>query len=99
MVRKQVYIGPEQGQILKQRAKDLGVSEAELRRRGIERIAHVPSVLYVDKRAWRDELEFIKKRASEQEALGGKRTWTREELYNKSSFSVTPKPGASEGEI
>lgn len=83
MVRKQVYIGPEQEQILKRRAKDLGVSEAELIRCGIEHIAHVPSVLYVDKRAWQDELEFIKKRASEQEALGGKRTWTREELYEE----------------
>lgn len=37
MVRKQLYIGPDQERRLKQRARALGVSEAELVRRALER--------------------------------------------------------------
>jgi hypothetical protein len=36
MVRKQVYITREQNEALKQKAQELGVTEAELIRRGIE---------------------------------------------------------------
>jgi hypothetical protein len=32
MVRKQIYIEPEQEKLLKQRVRELGVSEAELKR-------------------------------------------------------------------
>jgi len=81
MVRKQVYIEPEQEKRLKQRARELGVSEAELIRRGIDQVTRVPAALPLDRRAWQDELAFIRKRARLRKALGSRRTWTREELY------------------
>jgi len=83
MVRKQVYIKPEQEKRLKERARELGVSEAELIRRGIDQVAHVPVALPLDRRAWQAELAFIRKRASRQKALGSQRRWTREELYEE----------------
>jgi hypothetical protein len=39
MVRKQVYIEPEQAELLKQRANELGMSEADLIRRCIDQLA------------------------------------------------------------
>ena len=48
MVRKQIYIEAEQEQLLKQRARELGVSEAELIRRGIYKVGHVPGGLASD---------------------------------------------------
>ena len=44
MVRKQIYIEPEQDKLLKQRARELGISHAELIRRGIDQVARVPAV-------------------------------------------------------
>jgi len=81
MVRKQVYLEPEQEKRLKQLARELGVSEAELIRRGIGQVTRLPAVVPLDPKAWQDELAFIRKRASRRKALGQKRRWTREELY------------------
>lgn len=38
MIRKQVYIEPEQDQLLKRRSKELGISEAALIRQAIDRL-------------------------------------------------------------
>jgi hypothetical protein len=83
MVRKQVYIEPEQEELLKQRARELGVSEAELVRRCIGHVGRVAAVVPFDLRAWQDELAFIRQRARMQHALGSQRRWTREELYEE----------------
>ncbi len=56
MVRKQVYIEPEQEALLKQRARALGVSEAELIRMGIAAMGRTAMGLPGDQRAWADEL-------------------------------------------
>jgi len=85
MVRKQIYIEPKQEKLLKQRARELGVSEAELIRQGIDQVSHVLAALPLDREAWQDELAFIRKRARSQKALGGQRSWTREELYEERS--------------
>ena len=55
MIRKQVYIEPEQEKLLKQQAKRLGVSEAELIRRGIEQVVHVSPAPFPDEQAWQEE--------------------------------------------
>ena len=44
MVRKQAYISADQEQMLKRWAKALGVSEAELIRRGIDHITAFPQL-------------------------------------------------------
>lgn len=43
MIRKQIYIEPRQDACLKRRAQELGVSEAELIRRGIDLIVGEPA--------------------------------------------------------
>lgn len=81
MVRKQVYLEPEQEKRLKQQAKALGVSEAELIRRGVGQVTRLPVEVPLDPKAWHDELAFIRKRARCLKALGQKRRWAREALY------------------
>jgi hypothetical protein len=81
MIRKQIYLDPQQDALLKQRAQELGVSEVELIRRcldGLERqaVAHA-----MDQRAWDEELAFMQARAQTIPSRQGHRQWTREELY------------------
>lgn len=83
MVRKQIYLEPEQEKRLKQQARALGVSEAELIRRGIGQVTRLPASVPLDPKAWQDELAFIRKRARRRKALGQKRRWTREALYEE----------------
>ncbi|MCI0441560.1 MAG: hemin-degrading factor [Chloroflexi bacterium] len=81
-IRKQIYIEPEQDQMLKRQAKKLGISEAELIRRCIDQaIALTPSAPR-DLEAWKEAKEFIKKRMSMSVPQTG-RTWTREEIYEE----------------
>lgn len=83
MIRKQVYIEPEQEELLKQRARELGVSEAELIRRGIKDVGRLSAALSLDRSAWEAELRFLHKRARDHKALRSRRKWTREELYEE----------------
>jgi CO/xanthine dehydrogenase Mo-binding subunit len=83
MIRKQIYIDPAQDVLLKQRARALGVSEAELIRRCLTDIGRSAVDIPVDWRAWEDELAFIQERAQSQPAREGRRGWTREELYEE----------------
>jgi hypothetical protein len=82
MIRKQIYIEPEQERRLKERARKLDVSEAELIRRGIEEILSEPSEDDERVTAWEKELEFIRDRAKLKVPQSG-RTWTRVELYDE----------------
>jgi hypothetical protein len=79
MVRKQIYIAPEQDALLKRRARELGLTESTLIRQGLEQVGRQPTVP-PDEQAWEDELAFIRRRAG-LPAVGGSRRWTREELY------------------
>jgi hypothetical protein len=83
MIRKQVYIEPRHERMLKRRSKELGVSEAELIRRGIEQVAASPATLAPDKQAALERLTAVweeRRRLSEQVPQTG-RTWSREEMY------------------
>ena len=81
-VRKQIYIEPEQEQRLKQRAKELGISEAELIRRCIGRISFATEVLPNNLAAWEEAKAFIEARMSISAPQTG-RSWVREELYDE----------------
>jgi hypothetical protein len=83
MVRKQVYIEAEQEAFLKHRARELGVTEADLIRQGIEQLRCAPIQHYRDEQAWEEEWAFIQERARIP-GQGGIRTWTRDELYDRS---------------
>lgn len=82
MVRKQVYLEPDQDRLLKQRSKKLGVTESDLIRQGIIQLSHQPAAVPLDRQAWQAELRFIKRRARvKTRAL--ERRWTREDLYDE----------------
>ena len=86
MVRKQVYIEPRQEKLLKQRAKELHVSEAELIRRGIDRVVKDAPTTESNKDARREAIkrlfEFIETHRKFDVPQTG-RSWTREELYEE----------------
>ena len=79
-VRKQIYIEPKQEDVLKNYARKLQLSEAELIRQGIDLVLAHGVSSPSDARAWESELKFLRKRAKTP-ALGSKRSWTREEVY------------------
>ena len=80
MIRKQVYIEPRQEALLKALAKELGMTEAELIRHGIDQgLAGVPGSR-PDPAAWKEAERYILRRMRKG-PLKGRRRWTREELY------------------
>ncbi len=79
MVRKQVYISPEQNRLLKRAAREFGVAESELIRRGVdEATSSVKGPR--DPKAWQEELAFMKERLRIKAPQTG-RQWTRDDLY------------------
>jgi hypothetical protein len=80
MVRKQVYIDPAQEQFLKARAKELGVTEAELIRSAIDILARLPAPPRFDPEAWQAVVDSMDERGR-LPSTGEGRTWTRDDLY------------------
>ncbi len=80
MVRKQVYIEPAQDRFLKRRARELGVTEAELIRRAIDSLSQTPAQSPFDPEAWQAVVASMDERGS-LPTTGEKRTWRREDLY------------------
>ena len=81
LIRKQFYITKNQEMLLKEKAKELGIAEAELVRQSLnaqlEKIVFSRQPLAV----WQKEREFIK----ELMAKGyenSERKWKRDELYD-----------------
>lgn len=62
MIRKQVYIEPEQDELLKRRSKELGISEAALIRQAIDRLGADGDESPSNRQAWEEELAFIEQR-------------------------------------
>jgi hypothetical protein len=87
MVRKQVYIEPEQDERLKRRADALGVTESELIRQGIDLVTK-PRRLPEDQALWQDALAFMRERGR-LNVPHGKRSWTREEIYEERLDELT----------
>lgn len=72
----------QQEEILKRRAKEMGVSEAELIRRGLDILLARAEPPLLDPQAWEEERAFIHERAKIP-AQGGERAWTRGELCDE----------------
>jgi hypothetical protein len=87
MIRKQVYIEPRHDRMLKRRANQRGVTEAEIIREALDRVDFrpVPRIREVDIGAARQALAFMrslagggrqpKRRASSEKGLGAVRGW------------------------
>lgn len=84
MVRKQVYIEPQQELLLKEKAAQFGVTEAELIRRAIDLMfrGRIPVPAWKDEDAWREALAFMRERAK-RPLKERPRTWTREDAYDE----------------
>jgi predicted DNA-binding protein len=80
MVRKQVYLEPDQNEQLKKWAEETGKSEAEIIREALDRWLEQERKLRDAEEFWEMEKSFIESRIAEGPVDGG-RTWTREELY------------------
>ncbi len=82
MVRKQVYIEPRQERFLKRRARELGVTEAELIRDGIELLDSARPAGASRGSALKAFFGVIEERMRMQVPQTG-RDWTREDLYEE----------------
>ena len=86
MIRKQLYLEAAQDAVLKQRAQELGMSEAALIRRCLDSIGQQAWPL--DQQAWDDELAFLQRRMQTVPSRAEHRHWTREELYAERGTGV-----------
>lgn len=82
MIRKQVYIEPRQDAILKQRARVLGTTEAEVIRRAIDRQTDLLPSGFRDLEAWEREKAFISERMATGH-ISGARKFRRDEAYEE----------------
>ena len=82
MIRKQIYIEPRQDDTLKGLARMLGLSEAELIRRAIDRQTSTVPVGMRDLEAWEREKVFIAERMAAG-PVSSTRRWSRDEVYEE----------------
>jgi hypothetical protein len=80
MIRKQIYIESRQDNSLKKQARDLGVTEAEVIRRAIDRQMASIRLSIRDLKGWEREKAFITKRMAKGQ-VSGRRQWKREDAY------------------
>ena len=83
MVRKQIYIEDRQETLLKRLSQRMGVSEAELIRRGIDQCAQVEVTRERRLKAWKEIQAFIARRMAQGPYPPKPRGWTRQELYDE----------------
>jgi len=81
-MRKQVFIEPHQDMLLKQFARERGVTEAEIIRQAIDQHVRVLRFPRRDLTAWEKERAFIQ-HLIRQGAVSGRRTWRREDLHER----------------
>jgi hypothetical protein len=83
LVRKQLYITQNQERILKMKAKELGVTEAEIVREALESAAC--QIKYPKKTAekWQEEFSYINERIASRKTGQKQRTWKRVDLYDR----------------
>jgi len=82
-IRKQLTIEPAQQARLKRLAEATGQSEAGIVRRALDQYVNGVSTPMPDRSAWQAILSFIEARAA-LSPVESKRTWTREELHDRS---------------
>lgn len=82
MIRKQFYLEPGQEALLKQRARELGVTEAELVREAVNLYAFAGVSTHRDPGIWAREKDFIEALRKKGPLEGGRR-WRREDLYDR----------------
>jgi len=81
LVRKQFYISKSHDALLKERAKELGTTEAELVRKAIEN--QMGKIRFSRKHLnqWQEERKFIRELIENGPIKGG-RVWKRDDIYD-----------------
>ena len=84
MVRKQIYLEDRHDAMLKRLARARGVSEAQIIRQALDRHSGAqPAGAAPDARAWAQALSFMRgRRRTRRPVRGGRRRWTRADLYD-----------------
>jgi hypothetical protein len=82
MIRKQIYIEANQEMRLKRLSRVLGVSEAELIRRGIDRSLTCGAHTTKDLASWEEALSFMQALHA-RGPVKGRREWTRDEIHER----------------
>jgi hypothetical protein len=83
MVRKQLYIERHQDDALKRRAREQGVTEAEVIRAALERHERTERAAFrPDPRAWEEFTSLLRRLRKRKPLPRGGRRWTRNELYD-----------------
>lgn len=83
LVRKQVYITKSQENLLKKKAAELGVTEAELIRQALDSQSYKIGYPRRSVEKWREEVQFIQDRMAKKERSHNQRAWKREDLYDR----------------
>jgi predicted DNA-binding protein len=82
MIRKQVYIGPEQQRTLKKLARQTGKTEAEIIRNALDVHTQLLKAREDRMAAW-SAIEATIDRRAKQPKVSTPRTWKREDLYDR----------------
>ena len=83
MIRKQVYIAPRHELLLKERAREYGVTEAELIRQALDRGLSPEAPATTDVEAWKAMRKYIERHRRPLTTKTAKRRWTRDSLYDR----------------
>ncbi len=83
LIRKQLYITKRQESILKVKAKELGVTEAEIVREALDKAAYQIAYPRNSMEKWQEELSFINERIAGRQTNQTERAWKREDLYDR----------------
>jgi hypothetical protein len=83
MVRKQVYIAPRHERLLKERAREYGVTEAELIRQALDRGLAPETRTTTDPEAWKAMRRYIERHRRPLSTKARPRRWTRDSLYDR----------------
>jgi hypothetical protein len=83
LIRKQLYITKSQENMLKMKARETGLTEAEIVREVIDKAAYRVEYPLKSTEKWQEELLFINKLIADRQVDQKKRTWKREDLYDR----------------
>lgn len=94
MIRKQIYIEPEQEAMLKRQAKELGVTEAELIRKAIDRLDQVPGGFPAELDLWEREKAYIREHRMPMALAHDRRAWEEAKAFIEQRMKVVaPQTG------
>lgn len=83
LIRKQLYITRSQEKMLKIKAKEMGLTEAEIVREAIDKAAYRVEYPRNSVEKWQEELSFINELIANRQVDQKKRTWKRKDLYDR----------------